>query len=283
MEAFTQHCAALHCSTQVCATLRDKLLDQYEEFVMGGDITAQEKYEKEEGLEKGTAHEIATDELNQEMFYCNLRIIKENIQTDPVKAYFVLDEAHSVRLQVVSDVQDYVLSQLDHETKRTLIWYKEMTESMQESFDEMAEADTPCMKKDEGPLRKLRPETNHDEFLELMTDNPGAWADSMPDVTVNFVAEFAEPGKPRGIRGVIGVASADEDASLKAVDVNIMKKQGSITRSESAAAEAAATEAAAASFDADLLAHIGSATPKKRATDSQVKSKGKKKRKRGKK
>ena len=68
------------------------ILDQYEEHHMYGK--AQGKYEGEDDQEDDTAHNIATEDLIQDTFYCQWRIVKENIETNPLKAYFALYKMH---------------------------------------------------------------------------------------------------------------------------------------------------------------------------------------------
>jgi hypothetical protein len=54
----------------------------------------QKAYEEEEELEKDTAHNIATEDLNQDTYYCQWRALKENMGTNPIKAYFALQKMH---------------------------------------------------------------------------------------------------------------------------------------------------------------------------------------------
>jgi hypothetical protein len=67
-------------------------LNEYERKHHWGEV--QKHYEEEEELETDTAHEIATEDLNQDSFYCQWRVVKENMETNPIKAYFALEKMH---------------------------------------------------------------------------------------------------------------------------------------------------------------------------------------------
>jgi hypothetical protein len=145
-------------------------LNEYERKHHWGEV--QKHYEEEEELETDTAHEIATEDLNQDSFYCQWRVVKENMETNPIKAYFALEKMHGdhgdcdaasdydtnlgledgtgaktptselddAHLGVYKDyriVEHYLLSQCPPGTKQALEWYQGFIRHMKKGFEEM--------------------------------------------------------------------------------------------------------------------------------------------------